>query len=55
MAAQWATKGKDMAKIIAQNPTAKYVWLTVGGNDGMLGLSQKVPIAVVMSEVAAAM
>ena len=51
LAAQWATEGKKMASIIQQNPTARWVWLTIGGNDCIAGLPQRIPISVMMAEL----
>ena len=44
-----------MASIIQQNPTARWVWLTIGGNDCIAGLPQRIPISVMMAELTAAL
>ena len=39
-------KGDEIKKTLKENPAARFVWLTVGGNDAIFTRSKGVPLAV---------
>jgi len=51
-AAGWAQPSKvnDLTKWVQQNKDAKYVWITIGGNDAANGMERGVPIDKILSD-----
>ena len=43
-AADWAKDRYALKNVVDRNPDAKYVWVTVGGNDARPLLQDNVPI-----------
>jgi lysophospholipase L1-like esterase len=51
-AAQWAKPGKvnDLTNWVEQNKDAKYVWITIGGNDAADGMEAGQPISKILGD-----
>ena len=50
-AAEWAADPLSLKKVVDNNPDAKYVWLTIGGNDARPKMEQGQPIADILKQV----
>jgi hypothetical protein len=50
-AADWAKDPLSLKKAVDKNPDAKFVWLTIGGNDARPKMEQGKPIAEIVKEV----
>jgi len=50
-AAEWAARPNYLRDIVARNPDARWVWLTIGGNDAQFELPMGVPIERVLQEL----
>jgi len=50
-AAQWALRPNYLRDVVARNQDAKWVWLTIGGNDAKNELPLGVPIEKVLQEL----
>jgi len=50
-AKEWAADPLSLKKVVDDNPDAKYVWLTIGGNDARPEMEKGVPIDTVVKQV----
>jgi len=50
-AADWAADPTSLKRVADDNPDAKYVWLTIGGNDARPKMEKGIPIAQIVKEV----
>ena len=46
----WATIPNSLSNAVDENPDCKWVWLSIGGNDGIYGLALGRPIEEVVEE-----
>ena len=51
-AAGWAADPQALKKAVDKNPDAKYVWLSIGGNDALHTMPSGEPIASIMAKAA---
>jgi len=52
-ASDWAEDPNCLRDVLQKNPDAKYVWLTIGGNDARPKMEQGVPIDAIVAQVMA--
>jgi len=50
-AAYWAARPNALRDAVARNPDARWVWLTIGGNDASAKLAAGVPIPQITAEL----
>jgi len=50
-AAEWAADPLSLKRVVDDNPDAKFVWLTIGGNDARPKMEKGIPIAQIVKEV----
>lgn len=50
-AAGWARDKMALKEAVDNNPDAKYVWLTIGGNDSMPKLLSNTPIQSILDQL----